>query len=159
MSYLFGGILTVSLVDLYLLLALCLFLVVFFILFLHSIIFISFDEDYARTQGIPVSLMNYILIALVALTIVFNIRVVGIILAISLLTIPQTISNFYTSSFVRMMILSIIIGLIGTLGGLIISYYISVPSGAAIIILLVIFFLLARLIKSIFIDKSRAKIL
>lgn len=144
MSYLFGSILSVSGFDISLLLFLNIIIILFFLLFFKPIIFISFDEEYAKTHHMPVQLLNYVLISLVALTIVFNIRVVGIILVISLLTIPQTIANLYTKSFTRIIFLAIIIGLLGTICGLLASYALNIPSGASIIFFLVILFLVLK---------------
>ena len=95
MSFLFGSILTISTIDLYFMASVALILILFFSLFYYAILFISFDEQYARTHKIPVSLFNYVLISLVALSIVMNIRTVGVILVISLLTIPQSIANLF----------------------------------------------------------------
>jgi len=144
MSYLFGSILTVSSLDIYLMLGLSIVLILVFTFFYRTIVFISYDQEFARTHKIAVSLINYILIGLVALTIVLNIKVVGIILVISLLTIPQSIANLFTKNFRNIIIVSIVIGLIGAFLGLIISYKINIPSGASIIFSLVMIFILAK---------------
>ena len=140
MSYLFGNILTVSLTDLVLLSGLTVVIAAFFLLFYRMILFISFDEEFALTNNTPVRLFNMILICLVALTIVLNIRVVGIILVMSLLTIPQAISNLFTRYFHKMIYLSIIFGFVGSMAGLIFSYLYDIPSGAAIIFSLVLMY-------------------
>jgi len=140
MSYLFGNILTVSLTDLLLLSGLTVVIAAFFLLFYRMILFISFDEEFALTNNTPVRLFNMILICLVALTIVLNIRVVGIILVMSLLTIPQAISNLFTRYFHKMIYLSIIFGFVGSMAGLIFSYLYDIPSGAAIIFSLVLMY-------------------
>ena len=140
MSYLFGNILTVSLTDLLLLSGLTVVIAAFFLLFYRMILFISFDEEFALTNNTPVRLFNMILICLVALTIVLNIRVVGIILVMSLLTIPQAISNLFTRHFHKMIYLSIIFGFVGSMAGLIFSYLYDIPSGAAIIFSLVLMY-------------------
>lgn len=145
MSYLFGSILTVSILDIFLMSVLALILVLFFVFFYRVILFVSYDQEFAKTHKIAVSLINYILIALVALTIVLNIKVVGIILVISLLTIPQSIANLFSKNFKNIIILSIVIGLVGAFLGLVISYKINIPSGASIIFSLVMIFLIARL--------------
>lgn len=155
MSYLFGNILTVSTSDLVYLSLLTLFVGGFIIIFYRMILFVSFDEEFALTNNAPVRLFNAILISLVALTIVLNIRVVGIILVMSLLTIPQAIANLFTKQFDRMMILSIFIGFIGSMAGLVFSYYYDIPSGAAIIFTLVVIY---GLIKSIFIVRAKLSI-
>lgn len=145
MSYLFGSILTVSTLDILLMVGLSLILIIVFIAFYRIILFISYDQEFAKTHRIAVSLINYILISLVALTIVLNIKVVGIILVISLLTIPQSTANLFTKNFKNIIIASIVIGLIGAFLGLIISYKINIPSGASIIFSLVMIFILAKL--------------
>ncbi|MCK9212583.1 MAG: metal ABC transporter permease [Ignavibacteriaceae bacterium] len=145
MSYLFGNILTVSLTDILFLTLLTLGIGAFFILFYRMILFISFDEEYALTNNTPVRLFNMILICLVALTIVLNIRVVGIILVMSLLTIPQAISNLFTRYFHKMIFLSIFFGFVGSISGLVFSYVYDIPSGAAIIFALVLMYGIAKL--------------
>jgi len=92
-----------------------------------------------------VNLINYTLISLVALTIVFNIKVVGIILVMSLLTIPQTAASVITKNFKTMIFLSIIIAVISSFAGLVISYYFNIPSGASIIFSSVIIFVIIKL--------------
>ena len=144
MSYLFGSILTVSTLDIWLMLGLSIILILVFTLFYRVILFISYDQEFAKTHNIAVSFINYVLIALVALTIVLNIKVVGIILVISLLTIPQSTANLFTKNFKNIIIVSIVIGLIGAFLGLVISFKINIPSGAAIIFSLVVIFLLAK---------------
>jgi zinc transport system permease protein len=144
MTYLFGSILTVSSVDLGYMGVLSAVVVLFFILFYRIILFISFDEAYARVFGMPVTLMKNVMISLVALTIVVNIKVVGIILLISLLTIPQSIANQFTRIFSRMIIYSTAIALIGVVSGLLISYALEIPSGASIIFALVVLFALTK---------------
>ena len=144
MSYLFGSILTVSTLDIMLMLGLSIILILVFTLFYRIILFISYDQEFAKTHNIAVSFINYVLIGLVALTIVLNIKVVGIILVISLLTIPQSTANLFTENFKNIIVVSIIIGLIGAFLGLVISFKINIPSGAAIIFSLVVIFLLAK---------------
>jgi zinc transport system permease protein len=157
MSFLFGNILTVTHLNLYMLLALTLLIIIIFILMYKTILFVAFDEQYARAVKLPVETVNYLMITLVALTIVLNIRVVGIILVISLLTIPQTIANVFTKKFESIILLSAIIGLFGSFSGLFLSYYFDIPSGAAIIFFLVVLFILAKIARSIQISVSIAK--
>jgi|ERR1035437_144878 zinc transport system permease protein len=140
MSYLFGNILTVSKEDLIYLLLLAIFVIGVFLIFYRMIIFISFDEEFALTNNAPVRLFNALLISLVALTIVLNIRVVGIILVMSLLTIPQAIANLFTKRFDYMMFYSIGFGFLGSVTGLSFSYIYDIPSGAAIIFSLVVLY-------------------
>ncbi len=146
LSYLFGNILTVTSGDLGMLAILTVIILVFFGTQYKKILYVAFDEEFARARRLPVNMIKYVMISLIALTIVFNIRVVGIILVISLLTIPQTIANMFVKSFSGIMLFSIIIALLGTCSGLVLSYLFDIPSGAAIIFFLVILFFFTRIL-------------
>lgn len=147
MTYLFGSILTVSSTDVWLMFGLSLLLIFIFALFYRLILFVSYDQDFARTHKVSVNLINYILISLVAVTIVLNIKVVGIIMVISLLTIPQSIANLFTRIFRNIIWLSVVISFVGVFTGLIFSYSLNIPSGASIIFALVIYFVMAKLMQ------------
>ena len=147
MSYLFGSIITVSNTDLWLMLILAVIVALVFTFLYKPILYVAFDEQFARIRGIPVMRLNYLLIILVALSIVLSIRTAGIILVLSVLTIPQNITNLFTNRFDQIMIGSIILGFVASLLGLFISYYLDIPSGATIIFTLVVMYLAARLIK------------
>src|SRR5664279_1760841 len=149
MTYLFGSILTVNSTDLLLMGLNTLLIVAFFFIFYRLILYISFDEEFARAHKVPVSLINNVLLIMVALTIVLSIRVVGIILVISFLTLPQTTANIFTKDFKKMIGLSVLIGCIGSFAGLMFSYYLNIPSGASIIFSFATIFILARLGKEI----------
>ncbi|MCK3683493.1 metal ABC transporter permease [Maribellus sp. YY47] len=149
MSYLFGNILTVTSSELWWMFMLNVVIVSFFTLFLRQILYIAFDEEYARTAGLPVNLFNYLIMTLIALTVVLNIRVVGIILILSLLTIPQASANLFTKDFKRLIVLSSVFAFLGTMIGLFISYFLDIPSGAAIIFTLVVMFGVLRGVKAL----------
>jgi zinc transport system permease protein len=157
MTFLFGSILTVSATDIWLLLTLNIVMVAFFLLFYRSILYLAFDSDFAKTQRIPVKTFSYILKGFLALTIVLSIRMVGIILLISLLTIPPTTANLFTKRFNQIIFASIGIGFIGAIGGLLLSYNMNVPSGATIIMVLVAIFAVAKLFKQIFVSIKLSK--
>jgi len=150
MSYLFGNILTVTISELVWMFILNVVIILFFAFYFRKILYIAFDEEFARAAGLPVALFNYLTITLIALTVVLNIRVVGIILILSLLTIPQATANLFTKDFRKMLVLSSVFAFIGTISGLFFSYYLDIPSGAAIIFTLVIIFALLRLYKHFF---------
>ena len=112
-AYLFGNILTINQIDLWMLGILALILTGFFYLFIRPIVYIAFDREFARSQKIPVEIFEYVLMMFIALTIVACLRMVGIVLAISLLTIPQMTANLFTYSFKKIIWLSIGIGFLG----------------------------------------------
>ncbi|MDR0537443.1 MAG: metal ABC transporter permease [Tannerellaceae bacterium] len=145
-AYLFGNILSISASDLLAMGLLAVVLTVLFSLFLKTVLYISFDSDFARTQRLPVAFVEYAMSFFIALTIVFSIRMVGIMLLMSMLTMPQIIVNIFTSNFRRMILCSIGVGFLACLAGLAGSYFLDVPSGAFIVIVLVVLFLLARLL-------------
>jgi zinc transport system permease protein len=144
-SYLFGNILTVSRTELLLMALLVVVLTVYFGFFFRKMMFIAFDEEFARIAGIRVNLFNYLMMVLIALTVVLNIRVAGVILILSLLTIPQATANLFTKDFKKMLLLSTLFAFTGTLSGLLLSYTLDIPSGAAIIFTQVVIFIIIRI--------------
>lgn len=107
-SYLFGNILTITTSDIAMLGILSVILAAFFGLFLRAIIAIAFDREFARSQHLPVALFEYLLMMFIAFTIVSCLRMIGIVLVISLLTLPQMTANLFTNSFKRIIWLSIL---------------------------------------------------
>lgn len=146
-SYLFGNILTVTRTDLYGLGALTLLVILGFTLFLRPVMYVAFDREFARSQGMPVQLIDYLLMGVIALTIVACLRMVGIVLVISLLTIPQSTANLFSLNYKHIIWFSIGIGYLSCLGGLFLSYYWNVPSGACIIFVSVFIYAVCKLIK------------
>lgn len=142
MSYLFGSILSVPRADLITMAAISgmIFLLVSY--FFRDILAMSYDEEFAQIRGVPVKRLYYMLIGMIAVTVVMVVQVVGLILVIALLTIPPSISEKYTKSLAKMMLLSCLLGMAFTTGGLWLSYSFDMTSGAAIIFLAgVVFFL------------------
>lgn len=156
MSYLFGSILTVTRADIVALAIMSLVLVFYFGFFYRTILYISFDETFARTYSAHVNVFKYITTSLIALTIVLNIRMAGIILVISLLTIPPNIAMLLTRVYLKIVIISILAGFAGTAAGYAISYYAGIPVGATIIFTLALLWLLVRLVVQ-FTGKSERK--
>ena len=134
-SYLFGNILLVPSTDLMMMIALDTVIVLTVWLLYNELLAVTFDEEFATIQNVPVARVNAILLSLIALSVVMLIRVVGIILVIALLTIPAAVSRILTTRLYTMMVLSVILGCLFTLGGIALSYYLDAPSGATIILL------------------------
>lgn len=143
-SFLFGSILTISQADLWLLAALLVVVVLVFALLYRTILSVAFDVDFARSQRLPVAFIEYLMMALIALTIVGTLRMVGIVLSISLLTIPQMSANVLTHNFKHMIAWSIVIGWVDCLMGLGLSYALNVPSGASIIFVSILVYLVLK---------------
>lgn len=154
-AYLFGNILTITSGDIVLLGGLAIVLALFFTLYIRPIIYVAFDREFARSLGIPVQTLEYLLMMFIALTIVACLRMVGIVLVISLLTIPQMTANLFSHRFHRIIWLSIGIGYISCLGGLMISFHLNVPSGASIIFFSIIIYAICKTGKSFCLSLQR----
>ena len=148
-AYLFGNILTITQGDLILLACVAGLLAVFFILFRHPIVQVAFDREFARSQGLPVRALEYVLMMFIALT------MVGIVLVISLLTIPQMTANLFSHRFHRIVWLSIGIGYLSCLGGLYLSFQENIPSGASIIFFSILIYVVCKVGKSLWIYRRR----
>lgn len=141
-SYLFGSILTVPLSDLILMLILDAVVVGTVIALYKEFLALSFDEEFSQVVGVPVNALYLLLLVLIAITVVILIKVVGIILVIALLTTPAALSRQFTHNIRKMMLLSILLCAVFTLGGLWLSYILDLASGATIIMLSSIVFLI-----------------
>ena len=159
MSYLFGSILTVSHADIIALGIMSVILILYFGIFYRTILYISFDEVFARTYSSYVDLFKYITTSLIALTIVLNIRMAGVVLVISLLTIPPNIAMLFTRVYAKIVIWSIIAGFVGTACGYVISFYAGIPVGATIIFTLVIIWVLAKTTTLLIMKYSRRNLI
>ncbi|MDR1454575.1 MAG: metal ABC transporter permease [Tannerella sp.] len=143
-SYLFGNILTVSQTDILWTAAFVAVLCTVFAALYREIVYSAFDRDFAVTQGLPVKAVECLMTVCIAVTIVLSIRLVGIMLLMSMLTVPQMTVNLFTAEFRRIVTGSILLCLGACIAGLFLSYYLRIPSGTFIIIVLILFFLLAK---------------
>jgi zinc transport system permease protein len=143
-SFLFGNILTVTKTDLLMMSVLTMSVLLVFALEWRWIVYTAFDRDFAITQRLPVRFIEYMMMFFIAATIVVSISLVGIMLLMSLLTIPQMTANMFTSDYKKITVISCILGFIGCISGLLLSYFLNIPSGAFIILILIILFLFAK---------------
>lgn len=133
MSYLFGSILAVPVEDLWLMAALAAVVLALVALFARGLLVMSFDTDFARSRGVPVRFLHFLLMGLTALCVVMVIRVVGLILVLALLTIPPFMAERRCRSLAGMMLLSAVLSALFCVGGLWLSYSLDLTSGASII--------------------------
>lgn len=133
-SWLFGNILMITQEDLLLIGLLNVGIIAATYLTYDKMLAISFDEEYAKTRGLPVTRLYLLLLCLIALTIVILIRVVGIILLIALMTLPAATAHAFTRNLRRMMVIAIAIGCLTTTTGMWLSYLLNLPAGAMIIL-------------------------
>ncbi len=137
-SYLFGNILQVSRSDIYIILALSIVTLIIFFVFLKDWKAYLFDPIFADLTGINTAFLEYTLLCLVALCVVALIKAVGIILVIALLSAPAACSSLISKTLKGRIILSILFTLSFNVLGLVLSYYLSIASGATIVLVAVI---------------------
>jgi zinc transport system permease protein len=135
-TYLFGNILLVSRFDLYMILFLDIIILATVYLMYNSFLAVIFDEEHSETRNMPVTLVNMIIFALIALTIVATIRVVGIVLMIAILTIPAATAQMFHKTVKKIMITSSLITLFASISGLFISYYLNFATGPIIVLVI-----------------------
>jgi zinc transport system permease protein len=145
MSYLFGSILTVTSSSLWQMLGIGIGIISAAGYFHQDFIAMSYDEEFARLRGVPVTFLYFLLIGMTALSIVIIIRVVGLILVIALLTIPPFIAESYAKSLTQMMILSSALSAVFSMIGLWLSYALNLTSGATIILVAATGFMISLL--------------
>lgn len=146
-EYLFGNILTVTQSDILSLVVLSAILLLFFIANYRAIVSVSFDTQFAQTRRIRTKIIEYSMMLFTAVTIVLSIRLVGIVLLMSLITVPQMTANIFTVNYSKLILLSILFSFVGSVSGLLLSYYLNVPSGAFIIFVLIVMFFIAKGVK------------
>ncbi len=133
MSFLFGNILLVDSANLIWLCVLDAVLILLFSLCYRAIIYTAFDREFAASQKLPVGIISHLMMILIAVTIVLNIKTMGIVLLMSLLTMPVVIAGTLTRNYKRITVWSCVGGASATLIGLYVSYESNIPSGAAAI--------------------------
>lgn len=145
-SYLFGNILLISRSDILWLGVLTLLLVVGAMLWLRPIMYMTFDEAYARSQGIRTTLVSYIMAVVVAVTIVMSIKVMGIILLLSLVTMPTVIASTFKKSYGSITIIAVAVATFANFAGFMLSYRYDMMTGVCIIFILVAMLVVAKLL-------------
>ena len=145
-AYLFGSIITVTRSDVFALAGLTLTILAGALLWLRPVMYVAFDRDFARSRGVPTRTVSYLMSALVALTIVLSIRIMGIVLLISLVTLPVAIVNLFSRSYRTIALWAPLTAVAGNVAGLWLSYRFEVPPGAAIIFVLVLALISVKLL-------------
>ena len=146
-SYLFGSILAITRGDLWMVLGVGVLTLLTVALLYKEFLFITFDPETARVNGIPEAALDYLMLTLIALTVVVSIKVVGIVLVSALLVTPAAAAYQLSRDFGKMMVLSAVFGVLSVVVGLVLSYYINTASGATIVLTATTIFALALLWK------------
>ncbi|PKI05583.1 metal ABC transporter permease [Staphylococcus xylosus] len=141
---LFGSISAVTLSDLITIIVIVIIVLIFILSFYKELFILSFDEEYSKVIGIP-KWIQFIFIIIVAMVISASMRVVGILLVSALITLPVAISMRLTKGFKQLIILSVIIGEISVMGGLVLAFYMNISPGGVIVVLLVLILAIAMM--------------
>jgi zinc transport system permease protein len=148
-SYLFGSVSAVSRGDLWVIIGVSLFVVATIIMLYKELFLLSFDEDHAKASGIPAKQIHFIFIILVALVIAVSMRIVGVLLVSSLMTLPVAASIRIAKGFKQTISFSILFGEISVVGGLFLSYYLDLAPGGTIVVIAVLILILSIVIKTL----------
>ncbi|MFB6465792.1 metal ABC transporter permease [Cytobacillus sp. Hz8] len=148
-SYLFGSVSAVSRMDLWIIIIISIAVLVLIYLLYKELFLLSFDEEYAKASGISASSIHFIFIIMVALVIAASMRIVGILLVSSLMTLPVAASIRIAKGFKQTLLYSVIFGEISVIGGLILSFYLDLAPGGTIVMIAVLILIGTILIKKI----------
>lgn len=145
-GYLFGNIITATSQDIIMLAIFTLMLTLAAILWWRPVMYLAFDRSYSATQGLSTRWVSYAMSIITAIAIVLCIRVMGIVLLLSLFTIPVVAANTFTHSYAKLTIVSVVITTIASVVGLILSYTWDIPTGVSIIFTLCVVLIAVKIL-------------
>ncbi|WP_313278624.1 metal ABC transporter permease [Timonella senegalensis] len=154
MAYLFGSISTVTTLDLFMIAALGVVIIAVGVGMRSLLFTISNDEEFARASGLPVRAANIVIAVIAALTVTVSMRVVGLLLVSAIMILPVAVAQLMTASFRTTMRVAMIVGVIVTVGGLMITYWVPLSPGATIVMLAVLAYTLVAILKPLFATKN-----
>lgn len=148
-SYLFGSVSAVSRQDLWVILFISIAVMIIIFFLYKELFLLSFDEEYAKASGISAKSIHFIFIIMVALVIAASMRIVGILLVSSLMTLPVAASIRIAKGFKQTLLFSVIFGEVSVLGGLILSFYLDLAPGGTIVMIAVLILMVVILMKKL----------
>ena len=134
-NYLFGSVSAVGQNDLYTILVIAVLVFAIILIFYKELVALSFDEEHATVSGIHAKRIHFLFIILTALVIAASIRIVGVLLVSALMTLPVASAMRLAKGFKQMVVISIVLGEIAVIGGLISGYYFNIPPGGTIVVI------------------------
>lgn len=155
-SYLFGSVSAVSRIDLIIIFIISLLVILLIFLLYKELFLLSFDEEHAKASGIAAKSVHFIFILMVALVIAASMRIVGILLVSSLMTLPVAASIRIAKGFKQTIFFSILFGELSVLGGLTISYYLDLAPGGTIVMIAVVILIITIMFKKWNIVKAKS---
>ncbi|MCL4378144.1 MAG: metal ABC transporter permease [Actinobacteria bacterium] len=143
LSYLFGNILAITNAEMYLSIGLSLLVIMIISFFYYDLFSITFNEEHARVTGVNVKIINIMLVVLTAITVVLSIRVVGIMLISAFIVLPSVTALQVAKGFKITLVVSAITSVIAVVTGILISFFLNIPTGAMIVVMNFILLILA----------------
>ncbi len=143
LGYLFGNILALTAADVWMSLVMAAITGGIILALYKEFLALSFDAEVASVMGLPVRKLHYLLLVLIALTVVLSVKSVGVVLVSALIVTPAAAAWQLTVNFRRMMLLSLFFGIASSVAGLLLSWYVDIPSGAGIVLTATVVFFVA----------------
>lgn len=150
MGYLFGTVSAVSRQDLFVVITIAIIVILFLALFFKELFVLSFDEEYANASGLPSKMIHLLFMLVVALMIAASMRIVGILLVSSLITLPVASAMRLSKGFKATIIYSVLFGELAFIIGLILAFYLNLAPGGTIVITSIIILVVVILFKKWF---------
>jgi len=141
-SYLFGSILSVSDEDIVTIAIFGSISLVLLLAYSRELYFVAYDEELAKTSGMKVKFLNYLLVTVVAIIIALSIRVVGSLLIGALMVIPTVSALQFRVGFSKTISISLVLALLSVASGMLFSFHFSLPSGATIVLCVLFLFMI-----------------
>ena len=154
MSYLFGSVSAVSRQDFYVIAAVAVVVFIFLAVFFKELFVLSFDEEYAKASGLPAKWIHLLFMVVVALVIAASMRIVGILLVSSLMTLPVAAAMRLAKGFKEAIIYSIVFGELSVVIGLVSAFYLNLAPGGTIVVTSIVILLIVLLAKKLFVQFS-----
>lgn len=148
-SYLFGSVSAVSRQDLWIVIGIAVIVLLFIVLLYKELFVLSFDDEYAQASGLPTKIVHLIFMVITALVIAASMRIVGILLVSSLITLPVAASIRIAKSFKQTIIYSIVFGELAVIIGLVSAFYLDLAPGGTIVVTSIIILLAVIIYKKI----------
>ena len=149
LSYMFGSILTLNTSDVYLSISLSIIVLILFIIFYNKIFAVTFDENFAKATGSNTKILNSLIAILTAITIVIGMRIMGTLLISSLIIFPALSSMQIFKNFKSTVISSALISIFCFFIGIVLSFTLTLPTGASIVVTNLITFIICFVIGKI----------
>ena len=137
-NYMFGSILTMTKSDVILSIVLTILSIGIYIVFYNRLFLITFDEKYAKSCGINVSVYQFLIALITALVVVVGMRMMGTLLISSLIVFPAIIAKKFTTSFKGLVVMSVLTSIICFLIGIFVSFFLNMPTGAGIVFVYIV---------------------